>query len=26
MQNTALSPHPCGLPRPAGNVSAMLRP
>ncbi len=26
MQNTALSPHPCGLPRPAGNVSAILRP
>ncbi len=26
MQNTALSPHPCGLPRPSGNVSAMLRP
>ena len=26
LQNTALSPHPCGLPRPAGNVSAMLRP
>ncbi len=26
VQNTALSPHPCGLPRPAGNVSAMLRP
>ncbi len=26
MQNTALSPHPCGLPRPAGDVSAMLRP
>ncbi|SXE98832.1 Uncharacterised protein [Klebsiella variicola] len=25
-QNTALSPHPCGLPRPSGNVSAMLRP
>ncbi len=24
--NTALSPHPCGLPRPSGNVSAMLRP
>ncbi len=22
----ALSPHPCGLPRPAGNVSAILRP
>ena len=21
-----LSPHPCGLPRPSGNVSAMLRP
>ena len=26
MQNTALSPHSCGLPRPFGNVSAMLRP
>ncbi len=26
LQNTALSPHPCGLPRPAGNVSAILRP
>ena len=26
VQNTALSPHPCGLPRPAGNVSAILRP
>ena len=26
MQNTALSPHPCGLPRPSGNVSEMLRP
>ncbi len=26
LQNTALSPHPCGLPRPFGNVSAMLRP
>ncbi len=26
VQNTALSPHPCGLPRPFGNVSAMLRP
>ncbi len=26
MQNTALSPHPCGLPRPFGNVSAILRP
>ncbi len=26
LQNTALSPHPCGLPRPSGNVSAMLRP
>ncbi len=26
VQNTALSPHPCGLPRPSGNVSAMLRP
>ncbi len=26
MQNTALSPHPCGLPRPSGNVSAILRP
>ncbi len=25
VQNTALSPHPCGLPRPSGNVSAMLR-
>ncbi len=24
--NTALSPHPCGLPLPFGNVSAMLRP
>ena len=24
--NTALSPHPCGLPRPSGNVSAILRP
>ncbi|MBO2029394.1 hypothetical protein J4734_17170 [Klebsiella pneumoniae] len=21
-----LSPHPCGLPRPSGNVSAILRP
>ncbi len=26
LQITALSPHPCGLPRPAGNVSAILRP
>ena len=26
LQNTALSPHSCGLPRPFGNVSAMLRP
>ena len=26
VQNTALRPHPCGLPRPSGNVSAMLRP
>ena len=26
LQNTALSPHPCGLPLPSGNVSAMLRP
>ncbi len=26
LQNTALSPYPCGLPRPFGNVSAMLRP
>ncbi len=26
LQNTALSPHPCGLPRPSGNVSAILRP
>ena len=26
LQNTALSPHPCGLPRPSGNVSASLRP
>ena len=26
VQITALSPHPCGLPRPSGNVSAMLRP
>ena len=26
VQNTVLSPHPCGLPRPAGNVSAILRP
>ena len=26
VQNTALSTHPCGLPRPSGNVSAMLRP
>ncbi len=26
LQNTALSQHPCGLPRPFGNVSAMLRP
>ncbi len=26
VQNTALSPHPCGLPRPSGNVLAMLRP
>ncbi len=26
MQNTALSPHSCGLPRPFGNVSAILRP
>ena len=26
VKNTALSPHPCGLPRPSGNVSAMLRP
>ena len=26
VQITALSPHPCGLPRPAGNVSAILRP
>ncbi len=26
LQNTALSPHPCGPPRPFGNVSAMLRP
>ena len=26
VQNTALSPHPCGLPRPYGNVSAILRP
>ncbi|BBR84610.1 hypothetical protein WP4S18E06_36410 [Klebsiella quasipneumoniae] len=26
VQNTALSPHPCGLPRPSGNVSAILRP
>ncbi len=23
---SALSPHPCGLPRPSGNVSAILRP
>ncbi|WP_072118218.1 hypothetical protein, partial [Shigella sonnei] len=22
----ALSPHPCGLPRPSGNVSAILTP
>ena len=26
LQNTALSPHGCGLPRPAGNVSAILWP
>ena len=26
VQNTALSPHPYGLPRPSGNVSAILRP
>ena len=26
LQVTALSPHPCGLPRPSGNVSAILRP
>ena len=26
VQNTALSPHPCGLPRPSENVSAILRP
>ena len=26
VQVTALSPHPCGLPRPSGNVSAILRP
>ncbi|SLY30068.1 Uncharacterised protein [Klebsiella pneumoniae] len=26
VQNTALSPHPCGLPQPSGNVSAILRP
>ena len=26
VQITALSPHPCGLPRPSGNVSAILRP
>ncbi len=26
LQNTALSPHQCGLPRPSGNVSAILRP
>ncbi len=26
VQNTALRPHPCGLPRPSGNVSAILRP
>ena len=26
VQNTALSPHGCGLPRPSGNVSAILRP
>ncbi len=26
VQNTALSPHPCGLPRPSWNVSAILRP
>ncbi|KMH49818.1 hypothetical protein SM73_01730 [Klebsiella quasipneumoniae] len=26
VQNTALSPHSCGLPRPSGNVSAILRP
>ncbi|SYS25619.1 Uncharacterised protein [Klebsiella pneumoniae] len=26
VQNTALSPHPRGLPRPSGNVSAILRP
>ncbi|WP_417639923.1 hypothetical protein, partial [Klebsiella aerogenes] len=26
LQITALSPHPCGLPRPSGNVSAILRP
>ncbi|EPW8889703.1 hypothetical protein ACWQQK_003700, partial [Klebsiella pneumoniae] len=26
LQNTALSQHPCGLPWPFGNVSAMLRP
>ena len=26
VQNTALSPHPCGLPLPSGNVSAILRP
>ena len=25
LQITALSPHPCGLPRPSGNVSAILR-
>ncbi len=26
VQITALRPHPCGLPRPSGNVSAILRP
>ncbi len=26
LQITSLSPHPCGLPRPSGNVSAILRP
>ena len=26
VQNTALSPQPCGLPRPSGNGSAILRP
>ena len=26
LQTRPLSPHPCGLPRPSGNVSAMLRP